>query len=325
MPKYKMRFVIETPLRGDEDVEFHYRGHTLKFLFRSGINAAKNVELEVTCESENYNQAIALASNELIPPVLDAIAFHRKTQLLLGDFSQITKAESGLARRKIILKDFRRYEEAPLFHKTWTGEVQQIIDADPELRRLSLRWLRNTYRRLSIPDGFIYAWLALENLAGERQVRKQCQNCRAQQPPYTAADRDAAYGIISAIHPEVTQRTFSDWWGRLRNSLFHGGHEPDAQFFHELYTTTETIVSAVERTLCSRLRLPGRPRPAQPIVGQRGEVVWCFLEFDAPSPDEEFPSQIPSMSRLIELMEGGRPVQEEMGCCNIAHQAFAAW
>jgi len=325
MSKYKMRFLIETPLKGDEDIEFRYRDHRLVFLFRTGNNTKKEIELELTCEGQNYNEAVAQASNELIPPVLDAVSFHRKTPLLLGDFVQILKAEKGFVRRKLILKDFRRYEVNPRFHRMWAEEVQRIIDSDPNLRRISLRWLRNAYRRLSILDRFVYAWLALENLSGEREVRKECPHCGVVLPAYPSANREAAYEIITAAHPTVSRRTFNDWWGRLRNSVFHGGKEPDAEFLGELHMTTDALIAAVEHYFGSKIVLQNRARPAEPIVGERGETVWHFLEFGVATPDDEFPHDVPSLRRLIELMEQGRAIQEEMGCSNVPTQSFEGW
>jgi len=155
MPVYKIRFLIETPLRADEDINFRCRDHALTLLMRTGNHTPESVELEVTCEGDTYMQAVAFASNDLIPPVLDALSFHRKTTLLLGDFTQALKAEPGLTRRKVILKDPRTNRVTIHFDRTWTRQVQQIIDADPALRALSLRWLRNACRPQSIPDRFL--------------------------------------------------------------------------------------------------------------------------------------------------------------------------
>lgn len=326
MPKYRPRFSVETPLRADEDFQFRYRDHTICFLFNSGNNTDQGIEVETTCEVERWDAAVRFVSNELIPPVLDAIGFHRKTPLLLGGCTQILKAEPGQTRRKIILIDVRRYETLSQFRQEWMVPVQQIVDCDPGIRRLSLRWLRTSYRpHLNVLDRFIYSWLALENLAGEKQVKNQCPHCYEPLAQYRAANRGAAFEILRNFDKDLTRKTFNDWWSRLRNSVFHGGKEPDAKFFGELTEVTNRIQPAVERYLEQELNVRRRNPAARAVGPERQENVWWFFEFDAPYPKEEFPCRTPQPSRLLELMDSNQPTEEEMGCRRLNQHDFANW
>lgn len=326
MPKYRTRFLVETPLQAEQDFQFSYRGYTLNFLFASGNNTAQGIEVETTCEAERWVAAARFVSSELIPPVQDAIGFHRKTSLLIGGCTQVLKAEPGQTRRKTILIDVRRHRNPPLFRKEWMVSVQQIIDCDPGIRRLSLRWLRTSYRpHLSVLDRFIYTWLALENLAGEKQVEKLCPHCDQPLPPYPAADRDAAFEILRNFDKDLTRKTFNDWWNRLRNSVFHGGKEPDAKFFGELTEVANRIQPAVERYLEQKLNVKGRNPAAMPVGPERQENVWWFLEFDSSSPEEDFPQRTPPLARVVELVESGQSTEKEIGCRTLSQREFENW
>lgn len=325
MPIYQLRFFIETPLRGDEDTQFIYRGHTMTFLFQSGNNTPKGIEVELRCSGADYSDAARLASNEIIPPVLDAIAFHRKTQVLLGGCRRILKAEPGVARRKLIYVEPHRYPTTPQFHGHWTKQIQQIIDSDPTNRKFALRWLRNSYRPLGIPERFIYVWLALENLAGEIEKKPKCSNCHKDMPAYMAADRDRAYEILSTYIPTLDQGTFMRWWTKTRNSLFHGLREPDAAMMDELGTVATTVQQALESHLQNELGVKEKSTAAQPLGPDRSYLLWLFLEFDAPNPADEFPHAVPQPNRLSELIESNRSVEEEMGCRTLGQKHFEGW
>lgn len=326
MPKYLMRFFVETPLQADEDLQFRYRDHTLNFLFRSGGDTPRGVEVETICEGDNYREAGRFASEQLIPSVLDGIAFHRKTPLVLGDCTRILKAEPGRERRKMILVKVERYRVTTRLLRGWAEHIQHnILECEAGVPGLPLRWLRTSYRPLSIIDRFIYTWLSLENLAGERDVEQDCPHCRKQLAPYRAANRNKAFEILKSDDPALERKTFNDWWNRLRNSVFHGGKEPDAKFMTDLQEATHRIARAVESWLEGTLKVVDRNPADIPVYWERQQMGWYFLEFDAPNPKDEFPERPPQLSQLVHLMESGRSTEEEMGCRTIGQRHFENW
>lgn len=325
MPKYQLRFFVETPLRADQDMRFRSGEHDVTILFGSGNNNDHGIEAEVVCEGKSWQDAVALGSNDLVVPVLDAISFHRKCTVLLGQFTRILKDEGGQRRRKTILKRSHRWGATTHLHPAWLEEIQRVIGADPELRKLALRWLRNAYRPIDVLEEFIYTWIALENLAGETMVETACPSCGEKLPRRRAGDRTAAYEIVKAHKPEIDERTFKDWWWRLRNSLFHGGKEPDAGFRAELQRTAEVVMSAAEAHLERTLGITNRAPQARPITPQTGYDLWYFLEFDVPNPEDEFSQQVPRISRLEELSKAGRPYREEMSAETLDQKSFEGW
>jgi hypothetical protein len=322
--RYQIRFFVESPLAADEDLLFTHRGHTLDLLFHTGDNTSQGFEIQVICEAANYVEAIRFASDELIPPVLDSIAFHRKTTLSLGGFRRVAKDERGSARRRLILVDRQRYEVHPRIDQAWVREIQAIIDSDPAPWALALRWLRMAYRQIWTLDRFIYTWLALENLAGEREVRKVCPHCHGELPSYPAADRANAERIITDF--DTTLRVdFHRWWQDLRNPVFHGDKEPGAKLLSQLDSATQKIMPAVEMFIEHHLGPMRRATPAQPTTQERGQNIWYMLEFDAPQIDQAFSYPTPDLTRLRTLMDQGRCTEEEMGCRALSQGEFENW
>lgn len=325
MPRYLARFFIETPLRAREDIQVRHKGHDLNFLFSTGNNTAFGVEAELICEGPNWRQACLRASESVIPPVLDAIAFHRKVHLALGGCRRVLKSELGLERRRLIFVNPEKYNQESQFDPSFTTAIQNLIDVDPETRKLSMRWLRSSYHPLPVLDRFIYAWLSLENLAGERVVTKKCEKCKSDLPSYKASNREAAYEILSAFDPDLDQRTFSDWWNRLRNSVFHGGKEPDAAFVQELNDVAVRIQRAVELFLECKLKVRNRNQARTPFSPEFRRQMWLFLEFDGSGVTQEFAERTPRLERVLKLLNAHQTISEEMDCRTLGEQAILDW
>lgn len=325
MPKYLARFFLETPLRADHDIRLTNNGHDLCFLFRTGNNTPFGVEVELVCEGENWRDACLYVSESVIPPVLDAIAFHRKTHLALGGCRKVLKSEGGLERRKVIFVNPEKYSQESQLDPTFVAAIQSVVDTDPEARKLSLRWLRSSYQPLPVVDRFIYSWLSLETLAGERLVTKKCQACSTELPSYKAADRDAAFAILRSCDPDLEQKTFADWWNRLRNSVFHGGKEPDASFMKELADVAARIQQAVELFLEKKLKVRNRNRARTPFGPEFRRHMWLFLEFDGSGLKQEFAERTPRLERVLALLNSHKPTEEEMGCRTLGERAIEDW
>jgi hypothetical protein len=173
--------------------------------------------------------------DSVIPPVLDAVAFHRNTPLLLSSPTRVLKEEVGSVKRRAILLNHEISSTDCAIHAGMADEIDKMLNSPPVVPRTAMRWLRNTYRLMPIRDWFMFAWLALESLAGSHQVEQKCQHCGKVVGTRTAANKDEARRILNGFGSGVTDAQFDRWWNKLRNSVFHGGKEPNSAFFSELW------------------------------------------------------------------------------------------
>jgi hypothetical protein len=145
MPDYKLRFFIETSLVSQTDIVFKYRGVDVHFRFSERKENHDGVEAELCVEAGNHSQAIEYAQSHILHGVLDAIAFQRHTPLSVRNWTLILKAERGLRRRRFILASDSRHNDKCFIDNESTSEIQKILDGP---MRLSLRWMRNSYRHM---------------------------------------------------------------------------------------------------------------------------------------------------------------------------------
>lgn len=303
MPRYKLTYFVETTLAATENLEFQYGGHTLKFLF-SGRVDPRGIEVEVCCESANWREAVGLTTDRIIPPVLDVIAFHRNTSMLLISTRLVLKAEALSRQRRAVVLDERLFPTTWFINSDMANEINQILADKVPVPRMALRWLRDSYRSGTIRERFVPAWLALENLAGPKTVEKQCPDCGHKFHPYSSANRDAAYKIICEFAMGVDEKTFDQWWHALRNSVFHGGKEPDSKFLLDLSSATKKIIYAVEKSLAKRLNLTFRNRPVGPVSRDSVHYRHFYVEFESTNPKEEFAQLVPTLGQLEEAHRG---------------------
>lgn len=324
MPKYKLRFFIQTSLNSAEDAEFTYDGHRVVLLF-SQRRDQRGIEAEVCCEGDTWRNAMVLATDALIPPVLDLLAFHRKASMTLTILTSALKSEPGQDRRRVVLISERVLPLAWNIDRRTVEEVNACLAQETDVPSNAMRWLRWAYRSLPIYEWFVYAWLALENLAGSRTVEKRCPKCGHNLQPHPAADREAAYEIVNSVGDGVPLKEFREWWYDLRNSVFHGGKRPDAEFLGKLRSVTPRIIDAVEAAVQKRLNVNPEHRPTRVVTPEQTQHVHYFLEFDSDNREEEFASRFPSLERLEELVEKWKPLSEEMNTTLLKENDFESW
>lgn len=304
LPKYKLTYFVETTLAASENLEFQYCGYTLTFLFGSRVDP-RGIEVEVCCESANWREAVVLATDGVIPPILDVIAFHRNTSMLLISTRRVLKAEPNSRQRRAVMLDERLFPTRWFINLAMANEINQILADNIPVPKMALRWLRDSYRAGTIRERFVPAWLALENLAGAKTNEKQCPDCGHKFPSYRSANREAAYKIIREFATGVDETTFDQWWNALRNSVFHGGKEPDSKFLLDLSNATRKIIYAVEKSLANRLNLTFRNRPVGPISRDSVYYRHFYVEFESTNPEEEFAQLVPTLDQLEKSHKGG--------------------
>lgn len=308
MPRYQVRVLIETSLKSVADVTFRYEKSSVSFLFTQR-NSTSTVEAQTLCDADYWQPAVTSVINTIIPPVLDIIAFHRHTPMLLAGVTRVLKAEPGALRRRAILINTVSWPVSPELHGRDTEEINRLLSQPWPVPRPALRWLRNAFRPLTTIDRFMFAWLALEQSAGSIMVHKHCPQCGAELPPHPASNRVAAYEILNSVPGGITKEKFERLWFRLRNIVFHGGKEPDSKHLAELRDATTLILDALNRRLLKATGVDGRLRTLIPIGPEQSAVRHHFIEFDTDDPPADFSVRVPQ----VQDIEARIDAQQDLG------------
>jgi hypothetical protein len=324
MPRYLIRFGLDAPIELKKALTFRYQGHEVKLV---PGDAPYDLEVETDCEASDFRKAQGMAADTVVRPVIDAVAFHRKTRITLWDVTRMLKAEPGQLMRRLILVDTRKQSSPVKLNETWVKPIQELLDAaGPDLAR-PLRWLRNAYGSRSPLEEFIYTWLALENMAGEKVVRKKCHECGRAADPYKAPDRKKAYQIVSSSDPSIDGKTFhKQWWDALRNTVFHGKEQPDSKLLNEVTKVLDHLQSAVERYMDHELGVTFRRR-----TNSASEVTlfgsWNYLEFQTAEPAAEFAPDPPAIAMLNAIVDerGVSSAQQETNTRWLSPAEFDEW
>jgi hypothetical protein len=303
MSLYKLRFFVETALAGQSNSVFQYQGTTVEILLTERRKDASGIEVELSAEGVTHGDAIVKAQNQILHPVLDAIAFQRHTPMSIASCARVLKAERGLKRRRaILIRDDLGKSVAPM-HTEAEIEIQKILDGE---MILPMRWLRHSYRSMPILDRFIFLWLALENLSGTVPKNTMCQGCQQpaictkcnQVPLHNASDKEKAFEIVSKNDAAINKKTFNYWWGDLRNKVFHGRSEPTLELISDLHAANSQISRAVESYLKDHFGLQLKFRSRDAIDSEFRVRMHHFVEFDTSYPDEEFAPDLPDVAQI---------------------------
>jgi hypothetical protein len=308
-----LRFIIDGCLSGEADNVLTYEGNSVTFLFRNRANR-ESFEVEVVSEGPDWRSVNTYLVDEVLPVIFDVMSFHRKSPLLTNIPTRVLKSQRDQRNRQVILVNERREPNNCIVDREVFEEVERSLRAElGDVPRNALRWLRNSYRPLTIRDRFVFAWLSLEALAGTRVVQKICPACQHNSGQYSTADREAAREIVRRWRPDVEDRTFRYWATELRNAVFHGGRVPNAQFLADLRGATDPIIDCVERQINLSLGFDFRRRPAVVLGADQIYHRHHFVEFEADNVEEEFASNSPNVVRLEELIDGRRDPEQELG------------
>jgi hypothetical protein len=324
MSRYRIKFGLEAPIELKDSLALVYQGREVRLVPGDG---PYDVEAEIDYQADDFLKAAGLAADEVVRPVLDAVAFHRKTRITLWGVTRVLKAEPGQATRRLILVDTRKQNSRVPLSAIWAKPIQQLLDAmRPDLAR-PLRWLRNAFGCRSPFEEFIYTWLALENMAGMKEVRKKCQQCGYAAAPYKAPNRDEAHQIVSGSDPSIDGATFhAEWWDRLRNTVFHGKEQLDSELLNDVTQVLDRLRPAVETYVEQQLNVTSRPLTHSPF-GQTWLGLWQYLEFDTAQPAADFADDSPSLAKLSSIVDtrGITAAERELKCRWLRATDFENW
>ena len=310
MPRYLLRFKVETCLAYDQDLTVDFEGHQPSILFSEKTPEEKYVITQVELEAANNREAWDAAASTLLPPILDALSFATGTPLLLRDCELVLKGEDGSNTRRALYVGHRHVPSIAQLRTIEIEEAKQILAAGEGLK-LPLSWHRYALDRQLVLEQFIFNWLAFEALAGDTDVPTRCPKCHEEMKhcggaiSHRSSNKAAARQIFQAAHPQTTDQEFnSQIWNKARNYVFHGRRYPDPKYLLHLLKHSQEIHTAVDRRIDEILGLTNRLRP------HRGYETWyrrfMFVEWTTQNPPDRFASDWPA-AHLAEMTEEEDP------------------
>lgn len=301
MPLYRLRYRVDTSLTSDSDFDLKTDQFTIKFLFSDRARDSRSIGAVLDIEAPNHNEAALVASGVALPPALDALSLATGSPSLLRECELILKREPGSSTRR------GRYvgqRTAPNLLNMTEGSrelSQRLLNAQPR-PELPMLWCRYAEHRQLILDRFVFAWLALEELAGDADIPTRCPKCGAE-ATHRGPNKERAWEIFSAHNAQADRKRFDrEIWGKARNAVFHGSKYPDPQFLSELRGYTEQIVPAVGHEIGRHLNFEYR----KPVPMEQVYNVNLFFEWQTNTPVAEFAEDWPR-EELQQLVQGAEP------------------
>lgn len=334
MPRYLLRFKVETCLTHDKDLSVRYEDHDVGLLFSQKAADTGYVIAQIQLDAPTNERAWVDAASGLLPPILDAFSFATGTPLLLRDCELVLKDETGSAKRRALYIGHRHVQSRVPLRPIEINEVKKILAAGEDLR-LPLCWHRYALDRELAHEQFVFNWLAFEALAGDTDVPSRCPKCQAKLEhcervvTHRSSDKVSARQIFQAAHPQTTDHEFNaEIWGRARNRVFHGARYPEPKYLGELAAHSQHLHTAVDRRIDEVLGLGHRLRP------HRGYETWyrrfIFVEWRTQNPAEQFASDWPSahLDNMSEEESANGPAHQAAmadGVAFLDHNQFENW
>ncbi len=334
MPRYLLRFKVETCLTHDKDLAVQYEGHEVVLLFSQKSADAGHVIAQVQLDGPTNEQAWINAASALLPPILDALSFATGTPLLLRDCELVLKDETGSAKRRALYIGQRHVRSQVPLRPVEIKEVETILAKGEDLR-LPLCWHRYALDRELAHEQFVFNWLAFEALAGDADVPSRCPKCQKElehcgrMVTHRSSDKAAARQIFQAAHPRTTDHEFNtDIWGNARNYVFHGARYPEPKYLVTLAGHSQHLHTAVDREIDEVLGLGNRRRP------HYGYETWyrrfIFVEWTTQKSAEQFASDWPKahLANMSEEESADGPAHQAAragGIIFLDHKEFENW
>lgn len=308
MPGYRIAFVVETPLTSDQNLTFHYLGREITFEFTDRISDREVVLRVQNEEAPTWVEAADAVMDTVIGPVLDVVALHRRTSLMLMQVRQVLKDQSGRVTREAILIQRGTQPIFPRIDARDTGEVE-IALRDYKDPRPTLRWLRYSYRPITIVDRFLNNWMAYENMAGTISREVSCECGRKRKVP--SLNRDLAFDIVRSADAAVTRERFDKdsevWWREVRSAVMHGGREPDAKLRAKMMDIPRRTERGMVARLDEEFHFKRLSPEREPTGFSLDAIRHTFVRFETADAGAPFAGDTPTHEDVDSVVAGRQP------------------
>ncbi len=244
------------------------------------------------------------AAHDEVSALLDVLCYEmRVTGLILRSVRSQVQG-SGPIRRCIVYIHKPRRRSLFLMEQQ-AEEVRRILAHSPDIPvQRALYWLRWTYNARTVPEAFLFAWMAVERLAGEKQMVARCSKCQG--PVSCKKHGEHRYSTVprESVQALLERNGIKGMKGllRLRNPLVHGSLEHNFMERLEMKLRLPDLVRAAEAELRTRLNTTDTISWS-PLSGPGDAVVTAHCEFRTAYPDEAFPSDCPTSLEVEEYLE----------------------
>jgi len=297
MPTYLLQFTVESCLTKPTDATINRDGVDVTFLFSKRQTNDKYVRAQMKLEAVNNRDAQAKASTDVLPPLLDALAYTTGTPLLLVECELILKDEHGNVPRRAIYVGRKASPTKIALTDEALAEAGKVLQI--ESLKLPICWHRYALHRQLTLDQFIFNWLSLEALAGDADIPSRCRNHKCQKELehcglpvfHRGTSKTRAAEIFRAANSEVSVSQFnSKIWDTARNKVFHGRSYPSPAYLGQLASTSESLRKAAEREIADVAEIPHqRPYYRYEDLFR----VYFFVEWNTTAPAQQFAADWP--------------------------------
>ncbi len=259
------------------------------------------------------------AAHDAVTALLDVLAYEMRVSGLVVRAVRSQVESSGPIRRCVAYG----YESRPrsfFLGGRQAEEMQRIIrdQLEATLRR-ALYWLRWTYSAKTAPEAFLFAWMALERLAGEQKIAAHCDCGEPVTCPkhgeryYSTVPRASVKAILERHGVSVADiKTLLE----VRNPLVHGGWEHNFMQRADMHRTLPALTRAIEEELRDRLKAAGALH-VSPLAGSGDAILGAHCEYRTAFPGDAFPPDCPTFAEVEEYQEAVRQGREHPKIINI--------
>lgn len=247
------------------------------------------------------------AAHDAVTAMLDVLCYEMRVTGLVVRSVRSQVEGSGPTRRCVVYGHEPKQRSLFLMKET-AEEVNRIIADQPDIAvRRALYWLRWTYNSGTLPEAFLFAWMALERLAGEQQVVARCSGCgepvgcpKHGHHHYSTVPRSAIKALLER-HGVANIETLL----KLRNPLVHGSLEHNFMQRLNMKQTLPNLVRAIEEELRTRLKATEALR-ISPLAGPGDLITMAHCEYRTEFAGEAFPPDCPTFGEVKEYEEAIR-------------------
>lgn len=247
------------------------------------------------------------AAHDAVTALLDVLCYEMRVSGLVERPVRSQVEGSGPIRRCIVYSHEPRQRSFFLMERN-AEEIQQIVRDQPDTNvHRTLHWLRWAYNARTVPEAFLFAWMAVERLVGEQKIVARCSKCQAPvkcdkhgEHSYSTVPRKSIEALLES-HGMTGMKILL----RLRNPLAHGSLEHNFMQRIEMKLQVPDLVRAVENELRARLKATDA-LPVSPLSGPGAAIVYNHCEYRTAFPDKAFPPDCPTLSEVGDYKEAFR-------------------
>jgi hypothetical protein len=322
----KTRLITRTVCIHDrKPFTFDVAGVTVVILPSAGGDDADGFLAQTRVQAEALLLA-ERAAHDALTALLDVLCYEMRVSGLVVRSVRSQVEGSGPVRRCMVYGHEPHQRSLFLMDKQ-AEEVQRILRDQPhkDIQR-ALYWLRWSYNARTVPEAFLFAWMALERLAGEQRVPARCSKCgeltrcpKHGEQYYSSVPRAEIKAILErrgVANAMVLQK--------LRNPLVHGSLEHSFEHREIIKRTLPDLVRAIEEELRTRLEAT-QALHISPLNSPGDSVVLGHCEYRTEFPDEPFPPDCPTFVEVEKYQETFKKGNQHPKIINLLPSHTAKW